>query len=162
MHRVCNFLNIFRTTRQPFVFTTILRRTSFKIERDSTSFSPLTTSTKRQPKVVPQFASSTSSSSNSNDFENRNNENTYLVDGFVIGKPNNDIDKDYSNNDSRQPPDEKDKNNRKLPNLSQGTTPRRAIEAILESPTEKPNEVQNAGPGIIEKVSSFTIRISVS
>ena len=83
--------NIYRTTRQPFVFTTILRRTSFKIEKiatSSSSFSPLTTSTKRQPKVVPQFASSTTRSSSSIESENRNNDNDkYLVDGFVVGKP---------------------------------------------------------------------------
>ena len=102
LHLLPVILNIYRTTRQPFVFTTILRRTSFKIEKPASSSleqQPLTTSTKRQPKVVPQFASSTTRSSSSIDSENRlNDKDKYLVDGFVVGKPpepSNDINKDY-------------------------------------------------------------------
>ena len=103
LHLLPVILNIYRTTRQPFVFTTILRRTSFKIEKAASSSidqQPLTTSTKRQPKVVPQFdVSSTTRSSSSIDSENRlNDKDKYLVDGFVVGKPplpSNDIDKDH-------------------------------------------------------------------
>ena len=127
--------------------------------------------------MVPQFASSTSKSfSSSIDSENpRNNDDNdkYLVDGFVVHKPaapqDNSQDHDYNTIDkdskpSRPPappsisgipsrPDEKDKNNRSLPPKdSQGTTRSREVGAILSLTTQSApttNEVQIAGlPGV--------------
>ena len=60
---------------QNVLFTTIIRRTSFKIEKGQPTSSLSTTSTKRQPKVVPQFATTRPS---------RPTEAVY-VDGFNVG-----------------------------------------------------------------------------
>ena len=123
--------------------------------------------------MVPQFASSTSKSfSSSIDSENpRNNDDNdkYLVDGFVVHKPaapqDNSQDHDYNtiDKDSKplrpdsepsisgipRRPDEKDKTNRSLPPKdSQGTTRVREVGAILSLTTQSSpttNEVQIAG-----------------
>ena len=115
--------------------------------------------------MVPQFASSTSSSSSIDSELPRHEDNDILVDGFVVGKPNrndyNTIDKDSK--PSR--PDEKDKTNRSLPPKdSQGTTRGREVGAILIASTTTPeeNDVQIAGvPGPQVSKTKGSLKIDI-